>query len=80
MGPNGLLFDREWALVGEDGKVLTLKKHPRLASIRPQLDLTTGNPPLPPPPISQSQGKLASSTGTPVLSMYTFRELSPRPR
>ena len=42
LGENGLLYDREWALVGEDGEVLTLKKNPQLALIQPSLDLTTG--------------------------------------
>lgn len=42
LGPNGLLFDREWALVGEDGKVLTLSKHPRLALLRTDISLETG--------------------------------------
>ena len=42
LGPNGLLYDREWALVGEDNQVLTLKRHPQLAFLQPQLDLSSG--------------------------------------
>ncbi|KAL0025505.1 hypothetical protein WJX77_007273 [Trebouxia sp. C0004] len=42
LGPNGLLLDREWALVGDDGSVLTQKGLPRLALIQPRLDLAQG--------------------------------------
>ena len=42
LGPNGLLFDREWALVGEDGEVLTLKKQPQLARIQTHISLQSG--------------------------------------
>ena len=42
LGPNGLLFDREWALVGEEGEVLTLKKVPQLTAIQPTLDVAAG--------------------------------------
>lgn len=45
LGDNGLLYDREWALVGEDDEVLTLKKCPRLACIQPRLDLRSGEHP-----------------------------------
>ena len=44
LGPNGLLFDREWALVGEDGDVLTLKKQPHLARIQTHISLQSGMP------------------------------------
>ena len=43
LGPNGLLHDREWALVGDDGTVFTQKTLPKLALIQPSLDLQTGN-------------------------------------
>ena len=39
LGPNGLLLDREWALVGDDGSVLTQKGLPKLALIQPRIDL-----------------------------------------
>ncbi|KAG2491424.1 hypothetical protein HYH03_010212 [Edaphochlamys debaryana] len=39
VGPTGLLADREWALVDDGGKVLTLKHCPRMALLRPELDL-----------------------------------------
>ena len=42
LGPNGLLFDREWALVGDEGNVLTQKGLPKLALIQPRVDLTQG--------------------------------------
>lgn len=42
LGPNGLLLDREWALVGDDGNVLTQKGLPRLALIEPRVDLQSG--------------------------------------
>lgn len=42
LGEGGLLYDREWAVVGENGEVLTLKKWPCLALIRPTLDLAAG--------------------------------------
>jgi molybdenum cofactor sulfurtransferase len=42
LGPNGLLLDREWALVDADGAALTLKKVPKLATIKPVLDLQAG--------------------------------------
>lgn len=42
LGPNGLLLDREWALVGADGAALTLRQAPRLAAVRPRVDLAAG--------------------------------------
>ena len=42
LGPNGLLLDREWALVGPQGNALTQKGVPALAAIRPHLDLAAG--------------------------------------
>ena len=42
LGPNGLLLDREWALVGADGAALTLRQAPRLAAVRPRIDLAAG--------------------------------------
>ena len=40
LGPNGLLLDREWALVGDDGHVLTQKTLPQLALVQPRVDLS----------------------------------------
>lgn len=42
LGPNGLLLDREWALVGDDGHVLTQKGLPQLALLQPRVDLGQG--------------------------------------
>ncbi|KAL0035704.1 hypothetical protein WJX79_009780 [Trebouxia sp. C0005] len=42
LGPNGLLLDREWALVGDDGNVLTQKGLPKLALIQPRITLAQG--------------------------------------
>jgi len=42
LGPNGLLLDREWALVGDDGSVLTQKGLPKLVLIQPRIDLAQG--------------------------------------
>ncbi|KAK9839312.1 hypothetical protein WJX81_007091 [Elliptochloris bilobata] len=42
LGPNGLLLDREWALVGADGAALTLRQAPALASVQPSIDLAAG--------------------------------------
>ena len=42
LGPNGLLLDREWALVGDDGHVLTQKGLPKLALVQPRVDLWQG--------------------------------------
>ena len=41
-GPGGLLFDRHWALVDERGGALTLRRCPRLAALRPRVDLQRG--------------------------------------
>lgn len=46
LGPNGLLLDREWALVDPEGSALTQKGLPALASINPRLDLAAGKPAL----------------------------------
>lgn len=43
LGQNGLLFDREWALVSEEGNVLTLGKHPQLALIQTHISIESGN-------------------------------------
>lgn len=45
LGPNGLLLDREWAVVGVSGEVLTLGREPRLACIRTQINLQSGTLP-----------------------------------
>ena len=48
IGPNGLLYDREWALLapegggGPGGRVLTQKTCPRMATLRPTVDLRAG--------------------------------------
>ncbi len=42
LGANGLLLDREWALVGADGAALTLRQAPALAAVRPAIDLAAG--------------------------------------
>ena len=42
LGPNGLLLDREWALVGANGAALTLHQAPRMAAVRPRVDLAAG--------------------------------------
>lgn len=42
LGPNGLLLDREWALVGNDRHVLTQKTLPKLALVQPRIDLPQG--------------------------------------
>jgi len=42
LGANGLLLDREWALVGADGAALTLRQAPTLAAVRPAIDLAAG--------------------------------------
>ena len=42
LGPNGLLYDREWALVDEAGAALTQKRHPKLAMLQPRIDLQAG--------------------------------------
>ena len=42
LGPNGLLLDREWALIGPQGSALTQKAVPALAAVTPRLDLAAG--------------------------------------
>ena len=42
LGPNGLFLDREWALVGDDGHVLTQKGLPKLALVQPRVNLEQG--------------------------------------
>lgn len=42
MGENGLLFDREWALVNAAGNVMTLKDCPQLAKIACSIDIDSG--------------------------------------
>ncbi len=40
--PTGLLFDRHWALVDADHRVLTQKRLPALAGLQPTIDLAQG--------------------------------------
>lgn len=42
LGANGLLFDREWALVSPTGTVLQQRQVPALGSLIPELDLAAG--------------------------------------
>lgn len=42
MGPTGLLYDREWALLDDSGRVVTQKKCPRMAALTPSVDLHSG--------------------------------------
>ena len=42
LGPNGLLLDREWALIGPNGAALTQKEAPVLATICPRINLKEG--------------------------------------
>ena len=42
LGPNGLLYDREWALVDADGRTLSQRRHSRLTQIRPLVDPAAG--------------------------------------
>jgi hypothetical protein len=39
LGPTGLLYDRQWALLDEAGSLLTQKRCPALAQLRPTVDL-----------------------------------------
>lgn len=39
IGPTGLLFDREWALVDAQGQALRLNRVPKMRFIKPQVDL-----------------------------------------
>ena len=41
--PTGLLYDRQWALVDADQRVLTQKRLPALARLSPWLDLEEGD-------------------------------------
>jgi molybdenum cofactor sulfurtransferase len=41
LGPHGLLFDRQWAVVDMEGRPLTLRRCPALARIAPAIDLKT---------------------------------------
>lgn len=34
VGPNGLLFDRHWAILDQKGRIMTLHRHPSMALIR----------------------------------------------
>ena len=42
LGPNGLLFDREWALVSPRGVVLQQRTCPRLVKLAPVIDVDAG--------------------------------------
>ena len=42
LGPNGLLYDREWALIDPDGRTLSQRRHPSLTQIRPLVDPAAG--------------------------------------
>jgi molybdenum cofactor sulfurtransferase len=42
LGPNGLLYDREWALIGPDGSAITQKQQPGLTQVQPEVDLNAG--------------------------------------
>ena len=42
--PTGLLYDRHWALIDADGRVLTQKRLPALARLSPWLNLEEGDP------------------------------------
>lgn len=42
MGSTGLLYDRHWAVIDAEGKVLTQKRCPALATLKPVLDLEAG--------------------------------------
>lgn len=39
LGPLGLEHDRRFAFIGEDGRALTQREHPLLATVRPSLDI-----------------------------------------
>ncbi|XP_030627601.1 molybdenum cofactor sulfurase [Chanos chanos] len=41
LGPRGLLYDREWMLVNENGVCLSQKREPRLCLIQPSICLAT---------------------------------------
>jgi molybdenum cofactor sulfurtransferase len=42
LGAAGLLYDREWALLDAEGRVLSLRREPRLALVRPEIDRAAG--------------------------------------
>lgn len=42
LGPNGLLLDREWAVVNPNGGALRRAQHPRLAAIQPRISFDAG--------------------------------------
>ncbi|KAK9787728.1 hypothetical protein WJX73_008150 [Symbiochloris irregularis] len=42
LGPNGLLYDREWVLIDESGVALTQKSMPQLGLLRPRIDRSAG--------------------------------------
>ncbi|KAJ7655303.1 molybdenum cofactor sulfurase [Mycena polygramma] len=39
VAPTGLLYDREWMLIDSSGKTLSQKRFPRMALVRPSVDL-----------------------------------------
>ena len=39
VGPNGLLYDREWALASPSGEILCPRRVPAIARLRPEIDL-----------------------------------------
>ena len=74
LGPNGLLLDREWALVGADGAALTLRQAPRMAAVRPSVDLAAGALCSPAAAILRCiQGRMCN----PASSSYVARLLRP---
>jgi molybdenum cofactor sulfurtransferase len=40
LGARGLLYDRDWTLVDNEGTALNQKRHSRMVMIQPQLDLS----------------------------------------
>ena len=42
IGPNGLLYDREWVVVDSTGAALSLKNEARLTLIKPSIDISRG--------------------------------------
>ena len=42
MGPTGLLYDRHWAVIDAEGNILTQKRCPTLATLKPIIDLEDG--------------------------------------
>ena len=41
-GPKGLLYDREWMIVSEQGVCMSQKQVPTMALLQPHVDLNTG--------------------------------------